>query len=156
MPNLLAAPSALFRDRDLFVHDGTKLRRMRVTWRAQALFAMFIGILVAFSSYSLVRFLSPTQTAAVTSQIPAAMVRLAAATEQRVNEMAANKAGAAGNKNRGHVGSAPELTCVDHGRVSKAERQAKPGRGRSDSARWLVHRVSEAAKYFRRFEPLNG
>jgi murein DD-endopeptidase MepM/ murein hydrolase activator NlpD len=87
MPNLLAAPSALFRDRDLFVHDGTKLRRMRVTWRAQALFAMFIGILVAFSSYSLVRFLSPTQTAAVTSQIPAAMVRLAAATEQRVNEI---------------------------------------------------------------------
>ena len=87
MPNLLAAPSALFRDRDLFVHDGTKLRRMRVTWRAQALFAMFIGILVAFSSYSMVRFLSPTQTAAVTSQIPAAMVRLAAATEQRVNEI---------------------------------------------------------------------
>ena len=87
MPNLLAAPSALFRDRDLFVHDGTKLRRMRVTWRAQALFAMFIGILVAFSSYSLVRFLSPTQTAAATSQIPAAMVRLAAATEQRVNEI---------------------------------------------------------------------
>ena len=87
MPNLLAAPSALFRDRDLFVHDGTKLRRMRVTWRAQALFAMFIGILVAFSSYSVVRFLSPTQTAAVTSQIPAAMVRLAAATEQRVNEI---------------------------------------------------------------------
>ena len=87
MPNMLAASSALFRDRDLFVHDGTKLRRMRVTWRAQALFAMFIGILVAFSSYSLVRFLSPTQTAAVTSQIPAAMVRLAAATEQRVNEI---------------------------------------------------------------------
>ena len=87
MPNMLAASSALFRDRDLFVHDGTKLRRMRVTWRAQALFAMFIGILVAFSSYSMVRFLSPTQTAAVTSQIPAAMVRLAAATEQRVNEI---------------------------------------------------------------------
>ena len=87
MPNMLAASSALFRDRDLFVHDGTKLRRMRVSWRAQALFAMFIGVLVAFSSYSVVRFLSPAQTEIVSSQIPAAMVRLAAATEQRVNEI---------------------------------------------------------------------
>jgi len=86
MGNILAAPGELFRDRDLFVHDGTKLRRLRVSWRAQALFAMFIGVLVAFSSYSLVRFLSP-QTAIVTSEIPAAMVRLAAATEQRVNEI---------------------------------------------------------------------
>jgi len=86
MGNILAAPGELFRDRDLFVHDGTKLRRLRLSWRAQALFAMFIGILVAFSSYSLVRFLSP-QTVAVTSEIPAEMVRLAAVTEQRVNEI---------------------------------------------------------------------
>jgi murein DD-endopeptidase MepM/ murein hydrolase activator NlpD len=86
MGNILAAPGELFRDRDLFVHDGTKLRRLRLSWRAQALFAMFIGVLVAFSSYSLVRFLSP-QTIAVTSEIPAEMVRLAAVTEQRVNEI---------------------------------------------------------------------
>ena len=86
MGNILAAPGELFRDRDLFVHDGTKLRRLRVSWRAQALFAMFIGVLVAFSSYSMVRFLSP-QTITVTSEIPAEMVRLAAATEQRVNEI---------------------------------------------------------------------
>ena len=86
MGNLLAAPGELFRDRDLFVHDGTKLRRLRVSWRAQALFAMFIGVLVAFSTFSIVRFLSP-QTVVVTSEIPAEMVRLAAATEQRVNEI---------------------------------------------------------------------
>ena len=87
MTKVLTASSALFRDRDLFVHDGTKLRRMRVSWRAQALFAMFIGVLVAFSSYSLVRFVSPAQTVLASSQVPAAMVRLAAATEQRVNEI---------------------------------------------------------------------
>ena len=86
MGNILAAPGELFRDRDLFVHDGTKLRRLRLSWRAQALFAMFIGVLVAFSSYSLVRFLSPAQTIAA-SEIPVEMVRLAAATEQRVNEI---------------------------------------------------------------------
>ncbi len=87
MTRVLTASSALFRDRDLFVHDGTKLRRMRVSWRAQALFATFIGLLVAFSSYSLVRFLIPAQAAMVSSKIPAEMVRLAAATEQRVNEI---------------------------------------------------------------------
>ena len=86
MGNILAAPAELFRDRDFFVHDGTKLRRLRISWRAQALVAMFIGVLIAFSSYSVVRFLSP-QTATATSQIPAEMVRLAAATERRVNEI---------------------------------------------------------------------
>jgi murein DD-endopeptidase MepM/ murein hydrolase activator NlpD len=86
MGNILAAPAELFRDRDLFVHDGTKLRRMRLSWRAQALFAMFIGTLVAFSTFSIVRFLTP-QAAIVTSEIPAEMARLAAATELRVNEI---------------------------------------------------------------------
>jgi hypothetical protein len=86
MTNLLAAPGALFRDKDLFVHDGTKLRRLRVSWRAQALFAAFIGVLLAFSSFSLVRFLTP-QAETPTAQVPAEMARLAAATEQRVNEI---------------------------------------------------------------------
>ncbi len=87
MTNLLAAPSALFRDRDLFVHDGTKLRRLRVSWRAQALFAMALGLLVAFSSFSVVRFLSPAAPTATISEVPVEMIRLAAATEQRVIEI---------------------------------------------------------------------
>jgi murein DD-endopeptidase MepM/ murein hydrolase activator NlpD len=87
MTRILAAPTALFRDRELFVHDGTKLRRLHVSATAQTLFAMFVGLLVAFSCYSVVRFLSPAQTATITSRIPAEMVRLAAATEQRVNEI---------------------------------------------------------------------
>ena len=87
MTRILAASSMLFRDRELFVHDGTKLRRLRLSARAQALFAMCVGLLVAFSSYSAVSFLSPTHTETITSEIPAEMVRLAAATEQRVNEI---------------------------------------------------------------------
>ena len=31
MTQVLAGTTALFRDRDLFVHDGTKLRRFRVS-----------------------------------------------------------------------------------------------------------------------------
>ena len=87
MTRILAASGALFRDRELFVHDGTKLRRLRLSARAQALFAMVVGLFVAFSAYSFVRFVSPTQTATVTSEIPAEMARLAAATEQRVIEI---------------------------------------------------------------------
>ena len=87
MTRILAASGALFRDRELFVHDGTKLRRLRLSARAQALFAMFVGVLVAFSAYSFVRFVSPTQTATVTSEVPAEMARLAAATELRVIEI---------------------------------------------------------------------
>ena len=83
MAKALAASSTLFRDRDLFVHDGTKLRRMRLSWRAQGLFAMALGLLIAFSVFSLVRFLAPAAPT-VTAQIPVEMVRLAAATEQRV------------------------------------------------------------------------
>ena len=88
MAKVLAASGALFRDRDLFVHDGTKLRRMRLSWRAQALFAALIGLLLAFSVFSLVRFLVPAAPAQIaTSAIPAEMARLAAATEQRVIEI---------------------------------------------------------------------
>ncbi|HVL30105.1 MAG TPA: hypothetical protein VM326_05245, partial [Sphingomicrobium sp.] len=82
----MAAPSTLFRDRELFVHDGTKLRRMHVSWRTQALFAMLVGILLAFSTYSVVRFLTP-HSHTLTTKVPAEMIRLAAATEQRVNEI---------------------------------------------------------------------
>ena len=87
MTSMLAAPGALFRDRELFVHDGTKLRRLHVSARAQALLAMIVGLLVAFFAYSLVRVFTPAHTAVISSQIPAEMVRLAAATEQRVNEI---------------------------------------------------------------------
>src|SRR5690606_17616379 len=83
MTRILTAPGALFRDRELFVHDGTKLRRMHVSWRAQALFALCAGILVAFSTFSAVRFISPVHSQAASSKVPAAMARLAAATEQR-------------------------------------------------------------------------
>ena len=87
MTRILAASSTLFRDRELFVHDGTKLRRLRLSWRAQALFAMLVGVLVAFSTFSVVRFIAPAHTETFTSKIPVEMVRLAAATEQRVNEI---------------------------------------------------------------------
>ena len=48
MTQVLAATTALFRDRDLFVHDGSKLRRFRVSAPLQALLFLVIMALVAW------------------------------------------------------------------------------------------------------------
>ncbi|HEU5482707.1 MAG TPA: hypothetical protein VFU80_06435, partial [Sphingomicrobium sp.] len=58
MTQVLGATGALFRDRDLFVHDGSKLRRFRVSAPIQAaLIAVFMA-LVGWSSFATVRFIS--------------------------------------------------------------------------------------------------
>ena len=80
------AKSALFRDRDFFVHDGSKLRRFTVPAYLQMAAALAIGLLIAWSSFSVVRFLTPAAPA-VTAQIPADIARLAAVTERRVLEL---------------------------------------------------------------------
>jgi hypothetical protein len=52
MTQVLAATTGLFRDRDLFIHDGSKLRRFRVSAPLQVvLFVLLLG-LVAWASYA--------------------------------------------------------------------------------------------------------
>ena len=55
MAQVLAATPTFFRDRDLFVHDGTKLRRFRLSANIQAAFFAVLMALVAWSAYSAVR-----------------------------------------------------------------------------------------------------
>ena len=43
--------TAFFRDRDLFVHDGSKLRRLRLSASVQAVFFLILLMLVAWASY---------------------------------------------------------------------------------------------------------
>jgi murein DD-endopeptidase MepM/ murein hydrolase activator NlpD len=64
MNQLLAATNGVFRTRELFVHDGSRLRRFRLTAPLQAiLFILFLG-LVAWASFATVRFiLRPTGSA---------------------------------------------------------------------------------------------
>jgi murein DD-endopeptidase MepM/ murein hydrolase activator NlpD len=83
MSTIQAASGALFRDRDLFVHDGRKLRRVRLSSNVQALFAVLFGLLIAFSTYSLVRFLTPSAAPIVVTASDD-MARLATLTEQKV------------------------------------------------------------------------
>src|SRR5436309_6771108 len=74
MTQVLAATTGLFRDRDLFVHDGSKLRRFRISAPLQAvLFLVLLG-LVAWASYA---------TARLITRPPVAAVSLSAATEAR-------------------------------------------------------------------------
>ena len=84
MTALSTASSALFRSRDLFVHDGRQLRRLRLSSNLQLLFALVLVVLVAFSTFSLVRFLSSSTTPTVIATASDDMARLASLTEQKI------------------------------------------------------------------------
>ena len=58
MTAVLAGATTLFRDRDLFVHDGSRLRRFRVSAPLQAvLFIVLLG-LVGWASYATAQLLT--------------------------------------------------------------------------------------------------
>jgi len=59
MTQVLAATSALFRDRDLFIHDGKKLRRLRISASVQAALVIFFFGLVALAGYATGRLIAP-------------------------------------------------------------------------------------------------
>lgn len=88
MTQVLAATGALFRDRDLFVHDGSKLRRFRVSAPVQAVFFLVLMGLVAWSSYATARFFAfgADAPAVVSSSADysAKVAQLAAETDRRV------------------------------------------------------------------------
>ena len=71
------APRALFRDRDLFVHDGSKLRRFRVSAPVQAVLFLALLALVAWASYATARLLAR----------PFSSGSLSAATEARARQI---------------------------------------------------------------------
>ena len=68
MTQVLAGTTGLFRDRDLFIHDGKKLRRFRISAPVQAaLFVILLG-LVGWASYATARLVTrpPTGFSATT------------------------------------------------------------------------------------------
>ena len=60
MAHVLAATPALsfFRDRDLFIHDGTKLRRFRLSAPVQAFFFVVMMTLVAWSGFAAAKMIA--------------------------------------------------------------------------------------------------
>jgi murein DD-endopeptidase MepM/ murein hydrolase activator NlpD len=57
MTQVLAATTTLFRDRDLFVHDGSRLRRFRLSAPVQAVFFVVLLGLVAWASFATAQLL---------------------------------------------------------------------------------------------------
>ena len=91
MATVLTATSGLFKDRDFFVHDGTQLRRFRLSASIQVVVLAVLFALVAWSSYAVARFLTPAPAATVASiqtapaeDYSAQIAQLSAETERRV------------------------------------------------------------------------
>jgi murein DD-endopeptidase MepM/ murein hydrolase activator NlpD len=111
MTQVLAVTTGLFRDRDLFIHDGSKLRRFRVSAPLQAVFFVITLGLVAWASYATAQLLSRAQPAASTLTLPAATEARARMIEQR---QALIEAALAGQK------ISPELiAAASGGRLAK-------------------------------------
>ena len=86
---LAAATSGLFRDRDLFIHDGSRLRRFRISAPLQAAFFIVVLGLVAWASYATARLITRSTAAPVVAVVSgsgysAEVAKLAAETERRV------------------------------------------------------------------------
>jgi murein DD-endopeptidase MepM/ murein hydrolase activator NlpD len=82
MTQVLAATTGLFRDRDLFIHDGAKLRRFRVSAPLQAVLFLMLLALVAWAGYATARLVTRPSGIAEVS-LPAATEMRARVIEQR-------------------------------------------------------------------------
>src|SRR5256885_1149114 len=78
----LSATSGLFRDRDLFVHDGSRLRRFRISAPVQAVFFLIFLCLVAWSGFATAQLVSRSNDT-VAIPLPAATEARARQIEQR-------------------------------------------------------------------------
>ena len=87
MIQAIATPK-LFQTRDLFVHDGSHLRRLRLSAPVQMAMLIVMALLLTWSAYSAFRlFLVPAPHAAAPAAVSSDMARLAAATEARVRQI---------------------------------------------------------------------
>ena len=89
MTGKMMKTGSLVCDREFFIHDGKRLRRLRIPAYLQLAVALAIGLMVAFSTYSLVRLMSASANPSATAQtgFPADITALAAETERRVMEL---------------------------------------------------------------------
>ena len=89
MAQVLAAAHALFRDRDFFIHDGSRLRRFRISATIQLAGVALLFVLVAWSSYAAARFVAPKAAVIAQPIVPsdtysAQIAALTAETERKV------------------------------------------------------------------------
>lgn len=82
------ATSKIFQTRDLFVHDGNHLRRLRLSAPVQMAMFVLVVLLFAWSVFSTIRMFTATPpSAAAPAAVYSDIARLAAATELRVQQI---------------------------------------------------------------------
>jgi murein DD-endopeptidase MepM/ murein hydrolase activator NlpD len=84
------AATKIFQTRDLFVHDGNHLRRLRLSAPVQIAMLVVMLALMTWSAYSAIRlFIAPNQVSltAAPAAVSSDIARLAAATEARVQQI---------------------------------------------------------------------
>ncbi|MEO6247241.1 MAG: M23 family metallopeptidase [Sphingomicrobium sp.] len=91
MTAVLAVSQSVLRNRDVFIHDGATLRRLRFSVPVQLLFLAILAALVAFSGYSAARLF--TGSSVTPSTLPAATEARARQIEQRQSLIEAALAG---------------------------------------------------------------
>ena len=86
MAHFMTATSGLFRDRDLFIHDGSKLRRFRLSAPVQAFLCAIAVALLGWSGYAAARLVAvqAPRVVAADSSYSADLASLTAETERRV------------------------------------------------------------------------
>ena len=92
MAQSLAATNAVFCDRDLFFHDGSQLRRIRLSRQFQAALFVILMALVGWSAYATARMMAPASTGRIAALEEATELR-ARQIEQRQQILAAIIAG---------------------------------------------------------------
>lgn len=81
------ATTGLLRSRDLFVHDGTKLRRIRLSAPVQLVLLALTALMLAWSAFAAAHFMAGERAAAVVVSDARQMQQLAAAAEERARSI---------------------------------------------------------------------
>jgi murein DD-endopeptidase MepM/ murein hydrolase activator NlpD len=88
MTQAAIATIGIFQTRDLFVHDGNHLRRLRLSAPVQMAMFVVMVFLLCWSAYSAFRLIvAPASLTAAPAAVSSDIARLAAATEARVRQI---------------------------------------------------------------------
>jgi murein DD-endopeptidase MepM/ murein hydrolase activator NlpD len=129
MAQVLAATSTFFRDRDFFVHDGTRLRRFRLSANVQIAFFAVLMALVAWSGYSAARMVLAGPPAISLSDATEATARKleqrqalieAIVTGQQIDEKAIAAAAAGGSAAAGPLARVEQAQLAQAALIARA------------------------------------
>ncbi len=74
MAHVLAATSAVFRDRDLFVHDGTKLRRFRISAPVQFSLVAALLLMLIWASFATAQLMERARSSGAATDVRARLL----------------------------------------------------------------------------------